>query len=167
MNRIIRSMRSPNLVSPSAAPPPSGRLRPSEPVIGPAEGGTRWTGYGGEPGVHTSQMVVTDSRRAASRRPGTTCIRSNTPTTLSQLSFDGQRFAAIGSRGEEQDRMPGFDILRRETMRVFCGMLIVAAAMAVAPAAMAQAPAGGTAHVVTYIEVVPSAQSETAGPPKT
>jgi hypothetical protein len=24
----------------------SGRLRPSEPVIGPAEGGTRWTGYG-------------------------------------------------------------------------------------------------------------------------
>src|SRR5712671_119682 len=25
---------------------PSGRLRPSEPVIGPAEGGTRWTGYG-------------------------------------------------------------------------------------------------------------------------
>ncbi len=48
-------------------------------------------------------------------------------------------------------------------MRVFCGMLIVAAAMAVAPAAMAQAPAGGTAYVVTYIEVVPSAQSETAG----
>jgi RecG-like helicase len=25
---------------------PQGRLRPSEPVIGPAEGGTRWTGYG-------------------------------------------------------------------------------------------------------------------------
>jgi 4-diphosphocytidyl-2-C-methyl-D-erythritol kinase len=25
---------------------PSGRLRPSEPVIGPAKGGTRWTGYG-------------------------------------------------------------------------------------------------------------------------
>ncbi len=25
---------------------PSGRLRPSEPAIGPAEGGTRWTGYG-------------------------------------------------------------------------------------------------------------------------
>ena len=25
---------------------PSGRLRPSEPVIGPSEGGTRWTGYG-------------------------------------------------------------------------------------------------------------------------
>jgi protein ImuB len=25
---------------------PSGRLRPSEPVIGPAEGGTRWTGHG-------------------------------------------------------------------------------------------------------------------------
>ena len=48
-------------------------------------------------------------------------------------------------------------------MRVFCGMLIVAAAMAVAPAAMAQAPAGGTAYVVTYIEVVPSAQGETAG----
>src|SRR6266446_6967057 len=56
-NRIIRSMRSPDLVSPSAVPPPSGRLRPSS------------TGYGGEPGVHTSQMVVTDSRRAASRPP--------------------------------------------------------------------------------------------------
>ena len=48
-------------------------------------------------------------------------------------------------------------------MRVFCGMLIVAAAMAVAPAAVAQAPAGGTAYVVTYIEVVPSAQGEAAG----
>jgi quinol monooxygenase YgiN len=48
-------------------------------------------------------------------------------------------------------------------MRVFCGMLIAAAAMAVAPVAMAQAPAGGTAYVVTYIEVVPSAQSDAAG----
>src|SRR6266446_4366316 len=64
-------MRSPNLVSPSAAPPPSGRLRPSERAVGPAEGGTRWTGYGGEPGVHTPQMAVTDPQRAASRRPGT------------------------------------------------------------------------------------------------
>jgi quinol monooxygenase YgiN len=48
-------------------------------------------------------------------------------------------------------------------MRVFSGMLIAAAAVAVAPAAMAQAPAGGTAYVVTYIEVVPSAQGEAAG----
>src|SRR6266852_5128682 len=48
-------------------------------------------------------------------------------------------------------------------MRVFCGMLIAAAATAVAPAAMAQAPAGGTAYVVTYIEVMPSAQGEAAG----
>jgi quinol monooxygenase YgiN len=48
-------------------------------------------------------------------------------------------------------------------MRVFCGMLIAVAAMTVAPAAMAQAPAAGTAYVVTYIEVVPSAQGETAG----
>jgi len=47
-------------------------------------------------------------------------------------------------------------------MRVFCGMLIAAAAMAVVPAARAQAPAGGTAYVVTYIEVVPSAQREAA-----
>ena len=47
-------------------------------------------------------------------------------------------------------------------MRVFCGMLIVAAAMAVVPAAMAQAPAAGTAYVVTYIEVVPSAKGEAA-----
>ena len=48
-------------------------------------------------------------------------------------------------------------------MRAFCRMLIVAAGMAVIPAAMAQAPAGGTAYVVTYIEVVPSAQREAAG----
>jgi quinol monooxygenase YgiN len=48
-------------------------------------------------------------------------------------------------------------------MRFFCGMLIAAAVMAVAPVAMAQAPAGGIAYVVTYIEVVPSAQREAAG----
>ena len=48
-------------------------------------------------------------------------------------------------------------------MRVFCGMLIAAAAAAVAPAAMAQAPAEGTSYVVTYIEVVPSAEREAAG----
>ncbi len=48
-------------------------------------------------------------------------------------------------------------------MRVFCGMLIAAAAVAVAPAAMAQAPAEGTSYVVTYIEVVPSAGHEAAG----
>jgi quinol monooxygenase YgiN len=48
-------------------------------------------------------------------------------------------------------------------MRVFCGMLIAAAAMAAAPVAMAQAPAGGTAYVATYIEVVPSAQREATG----
>lgn len=48
-------------------------------------------------------------------------------------------------------------------MRVLCGMLFAAAAMAVAPVAMAQAPAGGTAYVVTYIEVVPSAEREVAG----
>jgi quinol monooxygenase YgiN len=48
-------------------------------------------------------------------------------------------------------------------MRVICGMLIAAAAVAAVPAAMAQAPAGGTAYVVTYIEVVPSAQGEAAG----
>jgi quinol monooxygenase YgiN len=48
-------------------------------------------------------------------------------------------------------------------MRAFCGMLIAAATMAVAPVAMAQAPAEGTAYVVTYIEVVPSAEREAAG----
>jgi quinol monooxygenase YgiN len=48
-------------------------------------------------------------------------------------------------------------------MRVFFGMLIAAAAVAVAPTAMAQTPAGGTAYVVTYIEVVPSAQGEATG----
>jgi len=48
-------------------------------------------------------------------------------------------------------------------MRVFCGMLIAAATIAAAPVALAQAPAGGTAYVVTYIEVLPSAQNEVAG----
>jgi len=48
-------------------------------------------------------------------------------------------------------------------MRVFCGMLIAAAALASAPVAMAQAPASGAAYMVTYIKVLPSAQSETAG----
>jgi quinol monooxygenase YgiN len=48
-------------------------------------------------------------------------------------------------------------------MRVFCGMLIAAAAVAVAPAAMAQGPAEGTSYVVTYIEVVPSAEHEATG----
>jgi phosphoadenylyl-sulfate reductase (thioredoxin) len=36
----------------------SGRLRPSEPVIGPAEGGTRWTGYAGQ--NHLKQNHVGD-----------------------------------------------------------------------------------------------------------
>src|SRR5215467_6146726 len=48
-------------------------------------------------------------------------------------------------------------------MRVFCGMLIAAAAVAVAPAAMAQAPVEGATYVVTYLEVVPSAAREAAG----
>jgi methylmalonyl-CoA mutase len=39
------SAASPLIPAPSPGLP-SGRLRPSEPVIGPAEGGTRWTGYG-------------------------------------------------------------------------------------------------------------------------
>src|SRR5215470_6369058 len=48
-------------------------------------------------------------------------------------------------------------------MRVFCGMLIAAAATATAQVAMAQATATGTAYVVTYIEVLPSAEGETTG----
>lgn len=51
-------------------------------------------------------------------------------------------------------------------MRVF-GTLIVAAACTAATVALAQAPApapaGGTAYVVTYIEVAPSAQGDVAG----
>jgi quinol monooxygenase YgiN len=42
-------------------------------------------------------------------------------------------------------------------------MIIAAAAMVAAPVAMAQAPAGGIAYVVTYIEVLPSAQREATG----
>jgi ribonucleoside-diphosphate reductase alpha chain len=38
---------------------PSGRLRPSEPVIGPAEGGTRWTGYGEGRGEEASPQAQT------------------------------------------------------------------------------------------------------------
>jgi quinol monooxygenase YgiN len=51
-------------------------------------------------------------------------------------------------------------------MRVFGGMLIAAAALAAATvpvATMAQAPAAGTAYMVTYIEVAPSAQADAAG----
>jgi quinol monooxygenase YgiN len=42
-------------------------------------------------------------------------------------------------------------------------MIIAAAAMVAASVATAQAPAGGTAYVVTYIEVLPSAQREATG----
>src|SRR5260370_15664260 len=38
---------------------PSGRLRPSEPVIGPAEGRTRWTGYGEGRGEGASPQAQT------------------------------------------------------------------------------------------------------------
>ncbi len=48
-------------------------------------------------------------------------------------------------------------------MRFFRVTLIAAAASAAASVAMAQAPAAGTAYVVTYIEVAPSAQEEAAG----
>jgi quinol monooxygenase YgiN len=47
-------------------------------------------------------------------------------------------------------------------MRLFRVMLISVAASAAASVAMAQAPATGTAYVVTYIEVAPSAQGEAA-----
>jgi quinol monooxygenase YgiN len=52
-----------------------------------------------------------------------------------------------------------------ETMRFFGRMLIAAAAAAAATAALAQAPTPaptGTAYVVTYIEVAPSAQGDVA-----
>ena len=48
-------------------------------------------------------------------------------------------------------------------MRVICGMMVAIAVVAAAPVAMAQAPAGGTAYVVTYMEVMPSAQGEVTG----
>src|SRR5712672_2756939 len=41
---------------------PSGRLRPSEPVIGPAKGRTRWTGYGEGRGEETSPQGRTRGR---------------------------------------------------------------------------------------------------------
>jgi len=42
-------------------------------------------------------------------------------------------------------------------------MMVAIAVVAAAPVAMAQAPAGGTAYVVTYMEVMPSAQGEVTG----
>ena len=53
---------------------PSGRLCPSEPVIGPAEGGARWTGYGegrGEGALPQTQTRPpdSDSRRGSLTRP--------------------------------------------------------------------------------------------------
>jgi 16S rRNA A1518/A1519 N6-dimethyltransferase RsmA/KsgA/DIM1 with predicted DNA glycosylase/AP lyase activity len=48
--------------APAAAPSPrlpSGCLRPSEPAIGPAEGGTRWTGYGEGRGEGASPQAQT------------------------------------------------------------------------------------------------------------
>jgi ATP-dependent helicase HrpB len=45
---------------------PSGRLRPSEPAIGPARGGTRWTGYGegwGEGAAPHAEAASSDSWR--------------------------------------------------------------------------------------------------------
>jgi len=42
-------------------------------------------------------------------------------------------------------------------------MMLAIAVVAAAPVAMAQAPAGGTAYVVTYMEVMPSAQGEVTG----
>ena len=50
-------------------------------------------------------------------------------------------------------------------MKVFCGMLVATAMMAAVPAALAQAPAvqpTGTSYMVTYLEVLPSAQGVAA-----
>lgn len=47
-------------------------------------------------------------------------------------------------------------------MKFFVGMSMAAALLAAAPAAMAQTPPAGTAYVVTYIEVAPSAKADAA-----
>jgi quinol monooxygenase YgiN len=50
-------------------------------------------------------------------------------------------------------------------MKVFCGMLIAAAMIATAPVALGQAPPvqpTGPAYMVTYLEVLPSGEGETA-----
>src|SRR3981081_604839 len=52
----------------------------------------------------------------------------------------------------------------RGSMKNFRGVLIAAAALAGAvPGALAQAPNNQPASVVTYIEVTPAAEAETAG----
>src|SRR5262249_19883014 len=57
---------------------PSGRLRPSEPVIGPAEGGTRWTGYGegwGEGNIHKRKLAETPPAPARKSAPTSPRLR--------------------------------------------------------------------------------------------
>src|SRR6266481_9266601 len=67
-NRIWRGASSP---SPRL---PSGRLRPSELAIGPAEGGTRWTGYGeGRGGGAFPQAQTRGERSGEMRFWGSVC----------------------------------------------------------------------------------------------
>src|SRR6266852_4527730 len=73
--RRVASVRV-RIIATSAPSPrlPSGRLRPSEPVIGPARGRTRWTGYGegrGEGACPQAQTRSSDSWR----RPPTPQLR--------------------------------------------------------------------------------------------
>src|SRR6266436_3208969 len=76
---------------------PSGRLRPSEPVIGPAKGRTRWTGYGegqGEGAFPQTQIRDSDSRR----RPLTRNLReerANSDLSPQAGRGEGQPTAAV------------------------------------------------------------------------
>ena len=76
---------------------PSGRLRPSEPVIGPAKGRTRWTGYGEGRGEGASPQAQTRSSDSW-RRPLTRNLRDKRANSdLSPLAGrgEGQPTAAV------------------------------------------------------------------------
>src|SRR5215831_5703952 len=66
---------------------PSGRLRPSEPAIGPAEGGTRWTGYGEGRGEGAFPQAQT---RGDAPSPGICAKSAQIPTSPKPVE-DGRK----------------------------------------------------------------------------
>jgi phosphoadenosine phosphosulfate reductase len=65
----------------------SGRLRPSEPLIGPAEGGARWTGYGGQ--SHLKPNHIGDVEIALANRIAADQYEANPRTGRIALDVGG------------------------------------------------------------------------------
>jgi len=85
---------------PSASPSPrlpSGRLRPSEPVIGPAKGGTRWTGYGEGRGEGAFPHAETRPPSSDSRR-GPLTRRSQMQSPSPQASEGNEAVARAAAK---------------------------------------------------------------------